>query len=68
MNKTPATKEEEQTLFSWRAQRAAEPLETGRAELLEEIAHALPRSHKRIVLEARLRDLTIEALKVEREI
>lgn len=54
-------------LFSWRAQLAAAALERRREEIKQELDRTLPRSHRRVVLEERLRALTLEALELERD-
>lgn len=49
-------------LFEWQARRDGELLEARRRELRERIRALKPRSKKRIEEEARLRDLTLQAL------
>jgi hypothetical protein len=52
-------------LFEWRARREVERVEAERQALRARIARLKPRSYARVVAEARLRELTLQALSLE---
>ena len=52
-------------LFSWKGKAEADRWAAYRRSLINQIEAAKPRSHRRIVLEQKLKDATLAQLKVE---
>jgi len=54
-------------LFSWQQQQKIDAIRARRSTLAETIRRKLPRSHRRVILEAQLATITAELLRLEHE-
>lgn len=54
-------------LFNWQQQQKIDAMRAHRSTLAESIRQKLPRSHRRVILEAQLAAVTAELLRLEHE-